>query len=38
MPNEPDDEFELPLLRAIGIALLLCLAFALVFVAAMYWL
>jgi hypothetical protein len=38
MPNEPDDEFELPLLRAIGIALLLCLGLALVFVAAMYWL
>jgi hypothetical protein len=38
MPNEPDEEPELPLLHALVIALLLWLALALLFAAAMYWL
>jgi hypothetical protein len=38
MPKEPDEEPELPLLHALGIALLLWLVLALLFVAAMYWL
>ena len=38
MPNEPDEEPELPLLHALGIALLLWLVLASLFVAAMYWL
>jgi hypothetical protein len=37
LPNEPDEEPELPLLQAIIIVLLLCLGLAVVFVWAMYW-
>jgi hypothetical protein len=38
MPNEPDEEPELPLLEAVIIAALLCLVLAMLFAWAMYWL
>lgn len=38
MPNEPDQEHELPLVQAIFIAVLLWVGLAALFLCAMYWL
>ena len=38
MPNEPDEEHELPLVQAIIIAVLLWVGLAALFLCAMYWL
>jgi hypothetical protein len=38
MPNEPDEEPELPLFQAIVIAVLLWVALTILFLWAMYWL